>query len=171
MVLLLRAALFAPWYAGAVIAAAGALEGMVILTEEKHPAPRVSGLGQIRPIPVRPTSQGSSTAVSGCPFSDRGVHSLALPFSGEQGPSGEIFRHLRHPYTRALLSANPSHDPAVVADRLQLSGEIPSPSNRPPGCEFHTRCPFVTDACRSAVPGESPGRPWLCACSRKERPL
>lgn len=85
---------------------------------------------------------------------------MAIMYLGrfvEQGPSAEIFRRPRHPYTRALLSANPSHDPSIAAERLQLSGEIPSPSNRPTGCEFHTRCPFVTDACRSSVPGDTEG--------------
>ncbi|MGE4069575.1 MAG: oligopeptide/dipeptide ABC transporter ATP-binding protein [Lysobacterales bacterium] len=93
---------------------------------------------------------------------------MAIMYLGrfvEQGPSAEIFRHPRHPYTRALLSANPSHDPGVVAERLQLQGEIPSPSHRPPGCEFHTRCPWVAQDCRSIPPNEreaAPGHRFSC---------
>jgi peptide/nickel transport system ATP-binding protein len=72
----------------------------------------------------------------------------------EQGPSGEVFRSPRHPYTRALLSANPSHDPTVAAERIKLSGEAPSLLQRPPGCEFHTRCPLVADDCRRTIPAQ-----------------
>ena len=71
----------------------------------------------------------------------------------EQGPTDAIFEEPRHPYTLALLSANPHPDPDAVADRLELSGEIPSPMERPPGCEFHPRCPFVQARCRESLPG------------------
>ena len=71
----------------------------------------------------------------------------------EQGPTDAIFEEPRHPYTLALLSANPHPDPDAVADRLELSGEIPSPMERPPGCEFHPRCPFVQARCRESHPG------------------
>ncbi|MEM9304914.1 MAG: ABC transporter ATP-binding protein [Pseudomonadota bacterium] len=83
---------------------------------------------------------------------------MAIMYLGrfvEQGPSEDIFRDPRHPYTRALLSANPSPDPEVVADRMELTGEVPSPLARPSGCEFHTRCPFAEARCLSDPPVDS----------------
>jgi peptide/nickel transport system ATP-binding protein len=44
---------------------------------------------------------------------------------------------------RALLSANPEPDPDASIERLELKGEVPSLLDRPAGCEFHTRCPFL----------------------------
>ena len=80
---------------------------------------------------------------------------IAIMYLGrivEQGDTAEIFSRPRHPYTLALLSASPSPDPDTQADRIELKGEIPSPINRPSGCEFHTRCPFATDACTEKPP-------------------
>lgn len=70
----------------------------------------------------------------------------------EQGLTDEIFAHPRHPYTHALLSANPNPDPDAPKKQIVLKGEIPSLMNRPPGCEFHTRCPFVQNRCRTEFP-------------------
>jgi len=70
----------------------------------------------------------------------------------EQGPTREIFNQPRHPYTLALLSANPEPDPDADIDRVELRGEIPSLINRPSGCEFHPRCPFAEGNCRSDFP-------------------
>jgi peptide/nickel transport system ATP-binding protein len=58
----------------------------------------------------------------------------------EIGPSEDVFSGPHHPYTEALLSAIPTMD-GRRADRIRLSGEIPSAVNPPPGCVFHTRCP------------------------------
>lgn len=85
---------------------------------------------------------------------------MAIMYLGrfvETGTSEDIFRHPRHPYTRALLSANPSPDPDKQADRLDLEGEVPSLLRLPTGCEFHTRCPFVQDDCRKNVPASTSG--------------
>ena len=70
----------------------------------------------------------------------------------EQGPTDEIFSKPRHPYTLALLSANPEPDPDAAIDRIELTGEVPSLMDRPGGCEFHTRCPFAEDLCQSKFP-------------------
>ena len=71
----------------------------------------------------------------------------------EQGPTDDIFANPRHPYTLALLSANPEPDPgAEIEDRIELKGEVPSLMKRPSGCEFHTRCPFVATKCDTEFP-------------------
>ena len=57
-----------------------------------------------------------------------------------------------HPYSRALLSAVPIPDPTVKRERIPLTGEIPSASNPPPGCLFHTRCPERFDPCDKIEP-------------------
>jgi peptide/nickel transport system ATP-binding protein len=61
----------------------------------------------------------------------------------EKGSTEEIFSAPYHPYTEALLSAVPIADTSVRKRKIVLSGEIPSPSNPPPGCPFSTRCPYV----------------------------
>lgn len=60
----------------------------------------------------------------------------------------------QHPYTQALNSAVPVPDPVVEAGRQRtiLVGDIPSPSNPPPGCVFNTRCPLAEERCRTEVP-------------------
>lgn len=58
----------------------------------------------------------------------------------------------KHPYTKALLSAVPVPDPRIKKERIFLNGEIPSPSNPPSGCPFHTRCPIKVDKCEKVVP-------------------
>ena len=80
---------------------------------------------------------------------------MAIMYLGrfvERGPTDEIFARPRHPYTLALLSANPKPDPDAVLDAVELKGEVPSLLERPQGCEFHPRCPFVQAHCRTAAP-------------------
>ncbi|WP_396231431.1 oligopeptide/dipeptide ABC transporter ATP-binding protein [Geobacillus zalihae] len=65
----------------------------------------------------------------------------------------ELFANPRHPYTKALLSAVPIPDPKLRnRERLILTGDLPSPSNPPKGCRFHTRCPVATERCSSINP-------------------
>jgi len=70
----------------------------------------------------------------------------------------EIYQNPRHPYTRALLSAIPSIDPAHRPERIKLPGEMPSPMNPPSGCAFHPRCPYAKDVCDSVEPKLEAGR-------------
>jgi oligopeptide transport system ATP-binding protein len=72
----------------------------------------------------------------------------------ELGPAVEVIERPRHPYTRALVSAIPSADPAVERSRqrIVLAGDPPSPINPPRGCAFHTRCPHAQERCREALP-------------------
>jgi oligopeptide/dipeptide ABC transporter, ATP-binding protein, C-terminal domain len=65
----------------------------------------------------------------------------------EQGACKALFDAPRHPYTRALLASMPRLEPSTRSERAPLKGELPSPLNPPPGCAFHTRCPFVTAYC------------------------
>ena len=58
----------------------------------------------------------------------------------------------RHPYTRALLSAVPTTKPAQKSSRMILEGDLPSPTDIPEGCCFHTRCPYAQEICRHARP-------------------
>jgi len=70
----------------------------------------------------------------------------------ETAPTRQLFENPRHPYTRALLSAIPSLDPDDRGKTIRLSGEIPSATNPPSGCKFHTRCPHAIEKCRITEP-------------------
>jgi peptide/nickel transport system ATP-binding protein len=61
----------------------------------------------------------------------------------ETAPTEALFEDPRHPYTRALLASTPVADPRRRGRTAGLSGDVPSPSDPPPGCRFHTRCPEV----------------------------
>ncbi len=93
---------------------------------------------------------------------------MAIMYLGrfvEQGRSELVFQHPRHPYTAALLAANPSTNPDAVPERISLTGEVPSLLQRPRGCEFHTRCPWVQAECRENFPARehSDGKQaWNC---------
>ena len=70
----------------------------------------------------------------------------------ESAPTRKLFSNPRHPYTKALLSSIPSLDPDDSKKAQKLEGEIPSPTNPPSGCKFHTRCIFAEDQCQREVP-------------------
>lgn len=102
-------------------------------------------------------------------ISDR-VAVLYLGRLVELGRTDDVFRQPLHPYTRALLSAIPVPDPARERERATapLEGDVPNPAAPPPGCRFHTRCPFATARCREEEPawrepsGAGAGRRVAC---------
>ena len=83
----------------------------------------------------------------------------------ETAPTRQLFAAPRHPYTKALFSAIPSLDPDDRGKAQKLEGEIPSPTNQPPGCKFHTRCPHAVDICKVQEPeleGDGSGHEVSC---------
>ncbi len=82
----------------------------------------------------------------------------------EVAPAREIFAQPRHPYTEALVSAIPQPDPAAARRRILLEGDLPSPTDPPSGCRFHTRCPYARELCRQVEPLLEPrdGRSVAC---------
>lgn len=85
----------------------------------------------------------------------------------ETAPTRKLFAAPRHPYTKALFSAIPSLDPDDRGSNQKLEGEIPSPTNPPPGCKFHTRCPFAEGICKTEEPRlEHIGEEHEVACHR-----
>ena len=72
----------------------------------------------------------------------------------EQAPAADLFKHPRHPYTRALLASAPSSVPrrAGAPRRTVLEGDLPSPADPPSGCVFRTRCPMADAMCARQAP-------------------
>ncbi|HWP67552.1 MAG TPA: ABC transporter ATP-binding protein [Candidatus Limnocylindria bacterium] len=74
----------------------------------------------------------------------------------EERAAEELFAAPAHPYTRGLLQAVPSVDPATPGARARVRGDVPSPARPPLGCRFHTRCPEVFERCPVEVPAAYP---------------
>lgn len=70
----------------------------------------------------------------------------------ETGETQRVFAAPAHPYTAALLSANPEPDPDKARERISLPAEVPSLLARPRGCEFHPRCPWTQPRCAEQAP-------------------
>ena len=101
-------------------------------------------------------------------------HRVAVMYLGrvvELADKRALFARPQHPYTEALLSAVPVPDPTAPSRRIILQGEVPSPIRPPPGCHFHTRCPYAEPRCRRDVPvmrQVAPGH--TVACHLREGP-
>jgi oligopeptide transport system ATP-binding protein len=88
----------------------------------------------------------------------------------ESGPTEALLASPRHPYTVALLSAVPEPDPTRRRSRIVLRGDLPSPSDPPSGCPFHTRCfhPGRNERCRTELPLLRPVGATLAGCHYAE---
>ena len=94
--------------------------------------------------------------------------SIAVMYVGkivEIGIPIELFRSPKHPYSQALVLSTPIPDPKRKRGRVVLPGEVPSPTNPPPGCRFHPRCTRATEECEHLEPElrQSGGTSWV-AC-------
>lgn len=74
----------------------------------------------------------------------------------EMAESEELYKNPKHPYTKALLSAIPVPDPKPKAERIILTGDVPSPIAPPSGCYFHPRCPVAIEDCKQKTPNLKP---------------
>jgi oligopeptide/dipeptide ABC transporter ATP-binding protein len=91
----------------------------------------------------------------------------------EVAETAEIFRHPRHPYTRALIDSIPRMSATSVNDPFEVEGEPPSPYDIPQGCRFHPRCALASEVCRQNDPplipvGPAPAEPHLSACLKAD---
>lgn len=84
-------------------------------------------------------------------ISDR-VGVMYLGRIAELADKDGLYENPLHPYTKALLSAVPIADVTTKREKIKLKGELPSPSNPPSGCTFHTRCPDCFDRCKVERP-------------------
>jgi dipeptide transport system ATP-binding protein len=92
---------------------------------------------------------------------------MYLGIAVEHGPKQRIFARPLHPYAQALLDATPGL--GRNRRRIVPKGELPSPLDPPKGCVFSTRCPYVTDFCRTQRPPLRPLDERLVACHYTER--
>ncbi len=97
-------------------------------------------------------------------------HDVGVMYLGhmvEMAPVEELFAHMQHPYTRALLSAVPIADPDMAAksQRIVIQGDVPTPIDPPSGCPFRTRCQYAKDICAQQRPEmRDIGGGHYCAC-------
>ena len=102
-------------------------------------------------------------------------HRVAVMYLGrivEIADKESLFAGPQHPYTEALLSAVPVPDPTVKPNRIILQGDVPSPIKPPPGCHFHTRCPYAFDRCKAERPAmREVGPGHFAACHLRDGPV
>ncbi|HWV83511.1 MAG TPA: dipeptide ABC transporter ATP-binding protein [Hyphomicrobiaceae bacterium] len=99
-------------------------------------------------------------------------HRVAVMYLGrivELADKESLFAEPQHPYTEALLSAVPVPDPTVAPNRIILQGDVPSPIKPPPGCHFHTRCPYAFERCKIEQPAMRETKPGhFASCHLRE---
>jgi len=96
-------------------------------------------------------------------FTDR----IAVMYLGrivEIGPTTDVLKNPKHPYTKALLSVVPVANPRKRRQRVILQGEIPNPIHIPQGCRFHPRCPAAIDICKTIDPMLQSSQEHSAAC-------
>jgi oligopeptide/dipeptide ABC transporter ATP-binding protein len=108
----------------------------------------LQSLREVRDITIIYTTHDLATAGY---FTDR----MAVMYLGrlvELGPTIEVLKAPRHPYTQALVSVAPVPNPRKRRQRVILQGEVPNPIEVPSGCRFHPRCPLAEERCRQIDP-------------------
>jgi len=141
-----------------VIASALVLEPDLLLADEPVSMLDVSiradilmllrGLRDKRGVSIVYTTHDLATAGY---FTDRMVV-MYLGRVVEQGPTIEVLKDPKHPYTQALVSVAPAPNPRKRKQRVILKGEVPNPIHVPSGCRFHPRCPLAIDRCKVEDP-------------------
>ena len=97
---------------------------------------------------------------------------MYLGNSMELAPKDKLYDNPCHPYTKGLLSAIPRMSAGRIQDKVILSGDVPSPTNPPSGCCFHTRCSQCMDVCTKVKPEFHEVEPGhFCACHLFDKSL
>jgi oligopeptide/dipeptide ABC transporter ATP-binding protein len=87
----------------------------------------------------------------------------------ELAPIDAFRQRIKHPYSQALFAATPRVQPEHTR-RLVLAGDVPSPIDPPPGCRFHTRCPYRQPVCETSAPVLRAIGERLVRCHFADRP-
>ncbi|MDR9483767.1 MULTISPECIES: oligopeptide/dipeptide ABC transporter ATP-binding protein [Sediminimonas] len=147
------------------VARALALDPAMVLADEPTAGLDVSIQGEILNLLNRIKAQHGLTTViitHNLNILRHVADRVAVMYLGRIVELGEVEQILStpaHPYTRALMAANPEPDPTARHERITLKGETPALNARPSGCEFHPRCPVARPECAERAPllGPTPG--------------
>lgn len=140
------------------VARALALNPKLVVADEPTAGLDVSVQGEILNLMTRLQSQhGLSYLIisHNLPVVRHICDRIAIMYLGrivEQGNCDEIFNTPAHPYTEALINSVPEPDPQKRRTLSSIEGEVPSLNDRPKGCEFHPRCAYAQQLCRTTVP-------------------